>query len=516
MKAFLMYHDRDFDMQSGLPQNEPALTQDLELNTLFNAMVGDDKFLFEVARWALLSGLDNDPETILYRQNVLKDCLKNAAIVREMHRIAVEAIENEKKNYWSYLSRHPNIVLHRSVEVLQMFVTLLKKLRKIADDHASQFESEGFAAFFTMLRKELDDDYFVIVEHHLAELKFRSGVLISAELEKGNKGGRYLLRKNPDEKHHWVRRLFAQKAPAYTFHLHPRDEAGAQALSELTNRGINRVANALAQSTDHVLSFFNLLRIESGFYVSCVNLHEELAATAAPLCFPLPAEAGKLRHSFTGLYDICLALTLKQKVVGNDVNANGRNLMLITGANRGGKSTFLRSIGLSQLMMQAGMFVPAESFSANVCDHLFTHYKREEDVTMKSGKFDEELSRMNDIADHVTSHSMLLFNESFAATNEREGSEISRQITRALLEKHVKIFFVTHLYEFAHSFVGSPMGNVIFLRTERRTDGRRTFKLIEGEPLQTSYGEDLYRTIFDDYEETASRAAPARTALTTE
>jgi DNA mismatch repair ATPase MutS len=516
MKAFLMYRDRDFDMQSELPQNEPALTQDLELNTLFNAMAGDDKFLFEVARWALLSGLDNDPETILHRQNVLRDCLKNAIIVREIHRLAVEAIENEKKNYWSFLSRHPNVVLHRSVEVLQMFVTQLKKLKRIADDHASQFQSEGFTAFFAMLEKELDDEYFATIEHHLAELKFRGGVLISADLEKGNKGGHYLLRKNPDEKHHWVRRLFAQKTPACTFRLHPRDEAGAQALSELTNRGINRVANALAQSTDHVLSFFNLLRIESGFYVSCLNLHERLEDKQAPLCFPLPAATDNLRHSFTGLYDICLALTLEQRVVGNDVNADGINLVLITGANRGGKSTFLRSIGLSQLMMQAGMFVPAEAFSANVCDRLFTHYKREEDVTMKSGKFDEELSRMNDIADHVTSHSMLLFNESFAATNEREGSEISRQITRALLEKHVKIFFVTHSYEFAHGFVGSPTGNVIFLRAERQPDGRRTFKLIEAEPLQTSYGEDLYRAIFADGRETDARAAPAKVALTME
>lgn len=86
---------------------------------------------------------------------------------------------------------------------------------------------------------------------------------------------------------------------------------------------------------------------------------------------------------------------MKQKIVGNDVNADNKDLVIITGANQGGKLTFLRSIGLSQLMMQCGM-----------------------------------------------------------------------------------------------------MENVIFLRTERQTDGRRTFKLIEREPLQTSYGEDLYKRIF--------------------
>jgi DNA mismatch repair ATPase MutS len=148
-------------------------------------------------------------------------------------------------------------------------------------------------------------------------------------------------------------------------------------------------------------------------------------------------------------------------------------------------------------MMQCGMFVPAESFCSSICDGLFTHYKREEDATMKSGKLDEELSRMSEIVDHITSNPILLFNESFAATNEREGSEIARQITSALLEKGIKIMFVTHLYEFAHGFAGPKMENALFLRAERQADGRRTFKLVEGEPLQTSYGEDLYRAIWD-------------------
>lgn len=106
------------------------------------------------------------------------------------------------------------------------------------------------------------------------------------------------------------------------------------------------------------------------------------------------------------------------------MNADERELAIITGANTGGKSTFLRSVGLSQLMMQCGMFVPAKSLSANLCDGLFTHYKREEDTTMESGKLDEELSRMSGIIENITANSMLLFNESFTATNEREGSEI--------------------------------------------------------------------------------------------
>jgi DNA mismatch repair ATPase MutS len=496
MKAFLMNKGWDFDLQRKLPWNEQALTQDLELTTLFNAMAGGDNFLFEVAKSAILSGLNDDLNTILYRQDVLKDCLKRQSLVRDLYKIAVEAIEMEKKNYWGLFSRYPGAVLHRSIEVLQMFVTMLKKLKNIADEQADGFESEGFTAFFAMLKKELEEEYFASIENHLRELKFRNGVLISAALGQGNKGTHYVLRKAPDKKQSWMKRIFVQKAPVYTYRLHPRDESGARALSEVRDRGINLVANALAQSTDHILSFFTMLRTELAFYVGCLNLQGQLAQMGEPITFPLPMASSDRRHSFQGLYDVCLALSMKEKIVSNHVNADYKDVVIITGPNQGGKSTFLRSIGLSQLMMQCGMFVPAESFSANVFDGLFTHYKREEDATMKSGKLDEELRRMSDIVDNITSNSMLLFNESFAATNEREGSEIARQIVCALLEKRIKIFFVTHLYEFAHSFLDKKMENALFLRAERQVDGGRTFKLVEGEPLQTSYGEDLYNRIF--------------------
>jgi DNA mismatch repair ATPase MutS len=495
MKAFLMHKNRDFDLQQRSPSNEPALRQDLELDTLFDAMALGDKFLFDVAEKTVFSGLTSDVETIGYRQQILRDCLKNPSIVRYIYEIAVASIEKERKHYLG-LFRYPGSVLPRSIDVLQMFVGMLKNLRNIADMHADQFESEGFRSFFAMLRRELGDDYFTDVQHHLKQLKFRYGVLISAELGKGNQGTHYVLRSLHYRKQGWAQRIFAKKPPAFTFSIHPRDESGSRALSELKDRGINLVANALAQSTDHILSFFNMVRTELAFYVGCLNLHEQLSQIGEPAAFPLPAHPGERRHSFEGLYDVCLALTMKQKIVGNDMTADHKDLVVITGANQGGKSTFLRSIGLAQLMMQCGMFVPAESFRANLCDALFTHYKREEDPTMKSGKLDEELSRMSAIVDHLTPNSMVLFNESFAATNEREGSEIARQIVSALLEKRIKAFYVTHLFEFANGLYSTERDSTLFTRAAREDDGVRTFKIIEGEPLQTSYGEDLYNRIF--------------------
>jgi hypothetical protein len=516
MKAHLLHRDQDIDLQRPLPWNEEALTKDLALNTLFNAMARGDKFVFEVARNVILSGLDNDLATIRYRQKILQDCLNHPAVVRELYAVAVEAMEKEKKHYYFSLWRHPEWLLRGSIELLEMFLGMVKKLRKIADSHADKFVSEGWTAFFATLQRELSDEYFFRVRYHLEQLKFRNGVLLSAGLGKGNKGTNYVLHilRQPHHRRwewltwlvtewlkqlfrwEWLARRFGRRPPVFEFTLHPRDESGAKALAELRDRGISLVAIALTQSKDHVRSFFDMLRTELAFYVGCVNLHEQLARKGEPTCFPLPAAAEEHRLLFRGIYDVCLALSLDQRVVGNDANADKQDLVIVTGANQGGKSTFLRSVGLAQLMMQCGMFVPADSFCSSVCDGLFTHYKREEDTSMKSGKLDEELSRMSDIVDHITSHPMILFNESFAATNEREGSEIARQIVSALLDNRVKIVCVTHLYELAHGFYERNQGNVLFLRAERQADGARTFKLIEGKPLQTSFGEDLYNSIF--------------------
>ena len=518
MKAFLMYRNRDLDpqlllirrekdsrhsrgaeqelsLQQMLPWNAAALRQDLGLDVLFKAMSLGDNFLFEAAQVAVLSSL-TDLEVISYRQHILADSLKNSAILQEIYRIAMEAIEGERKNYWSFSIRYPAGMLHRAVEVLQMFVGMLKRLRNVAEQHADGFNSEGFSRLFAMLRTELSDEYFAAIEQHLSRLKFRHGVLISAQLGQGNKGKGYTLRKPREDARRWLARLLAQKPPSYTFQLHPRDEAGARALSELNDRGVNLVANALAQSTEHILSFFQMLRTELAFYVGCLNLYGQLAQMGEPICFPLPAPAGQRKLSFSGLYDAALALSMKRKVVGNDLNADGNDLVVITGANTGGKSTFLRSVGLAQLMMQAGMFVAAETFASEVCDGLCTHYKREEDTTMESGKWDEELGRMSEIVGRIKSNSMLLFNELFASTNEREGSEIAGQIVGALLDGRVKVFFVTHLHRFAQSFYVRRSARATFLRAERRPDGTRPFKLIRGEPLQTSYGEDLHQAVF--------------------
>ena len=492
MKVYLLYQDRDFDFGADLPPGHHELIEDLELTTLLRAMAAGDKFLSDVSAKVLLTSL-HDPGAIRYRQRVLADCLAQPEVIREMYLVAVGALE-DKRRLWHYggTYQNPSSNLSGAVGHLEAYVARLRQLRKIADDHGGKFRSDGLRALFTTLQRDLDDAYFEEISFHLKQLRLRAGVLLSAELDRDNSGIGFVLRAPGEARRRWTERLGIGPRTTYSFTLAPRDEAGGQILEDLTSRGINLVANAAAQSADHIGSYFTMLRAELAFYVSCLNLADRLAAKGVPVTTPEPTQPATLTFSCTELRDACLELQSPDPVVGNDVQADGKSLVIITGANSGGKSTFLRSVGVAQLMMQCGLFVTANSYRADAAHGVFTHFIREEDVGMTSGRLDDELRRMSAIADHIGPHCLMLFNESFAGTNEHEGSEIGHQVASALLDAQVKVFFVTHRFEFADRFHRQHARSTLFLRAERRPDGRRNYKLAVREPLPTSFGEDLY------------------------
>ena len=496
MKAYLLYDQHDFDFAQELPPNHKDLTQDLELDTLFKSMARGDKFLYEVAKRVVLTSL-TDPDAIVYRQSILTDCIAYPEMAREIYAIAVMSVQG-KRGLWGHSSSHfPTAILSGAVRELEMFLDLLKQLRSLADSYAGKVCSEGLKSFFLNLKVDLDDEYLAIVGDHLKQLRFKDGISMSAELYKDNSGVNYVLRSPWFSKTRWRERIAIGSRSVYSFSVSPRDEAGCNALSDLSSRGINSVANAAAQSADHIENYLSMLRAEVGFYVACLNLRDQLQAKGEPICTPVPIPLNSSGLSHWDLRDVSLALRSDSRIVGNDIDTQNKPLVIITGANSGGKSTYLRSVGLAQLMMQAGMFVAAKSYRASVSNGVFTHFTRKEDVSMRSGRLDEELSRMSAIIDLINSNSLVLFNESFAATNEREGSEIARQIVRALIDAGIEVFFVTHQFDFAESFGKDKLrDSVLFLRAERDANGGRSFKLIERDPLPTSYGEDLYKKIF--------------------
>jgi hypothetical protein len=493
MRVRLLHRDRDLDLEQPLRPNAEALVQDLGLEAVFAAMGGGQAQLRQLARHALLTGLDS-PDAVRYRQGVLADLLARPELARRLYELASEGVEARKTTRFFWFRDTPDIQRQKALAMLELLIELLEQLRALADEHGAAVESEGLREFFASLRSELDDAYLGLLHERLRELQFRDGVLLSARLGASCRGRDYALRRPRGGG--LLGRLTPDLPRGLSFSVSPRDEYGQRALGELRDRGLAHVANALAQATDHILAFFRTLQAEAGFYVACLNLAERLQERGVPIVLPTVAEPDELALHARGLRDASLALHAGSPVVGNDLDADGKRLLVVTGANEGGKSTFLRSLGAAQLMLEAGMFVTAERFRGSVSSGVFTHFKREEDVSLRSGKLDEELRRMSEIAGAIRPHGLLLCNESFASTNEAEGSEIARQVVQALVEDRIRVAYVTHMYELARSFQAQALPATLFLRAERLPDGVRTFRIVPGAPQPTSHGLDSYRRIF--------------------
>lgn len=159
-----------------------------------------------------------------------------------------------------YLAALPDWVLRLSLELNESLLDTVRKLREMADAHGHRFVSDGSPRSTKVSQRGL-------YKRPLGERQ--QGIRLRPPSSATGRGT-------------WLTRLLNWQPPPYSFSLDPRDEGGARALSELQDRGISLVARAVAQSADHVSSFFSMLRTELAFYVGCVNLHEELVGKGEP------------------------------------------------------------------------------------------------------------------------------------------------------------------------------------------------------------------------------------------
>lgn len=495
MNVFFMYPDADFSLDTPLPETAVDLIVDLDLARIFDAMASEDPFVRKVVERAVMVSL-HDPEVIQYRQAIMQDALSHPDAVRRLYQLASEALDRRKRHfYFGVTTRYPSSILHESADLLTTMTDMLRQLKAEVGRDREAFGSPALTQFAAMLDRELSDEYLATLAHYLGDLKQRDSVVLRARLGQGLKSAGYTLLKST-KSGRWIDRLLRRGPAHYSFQIPDRDQGGITALSEIRDRGINEVANALAQSAEHVLGFFQQLKTELAFYLGGIHLAERLRERGYPVCLPDLAESEAWRLSFGSLRDVGLVLSTGQPVVGNDGAAQDLSLLVITGANQGGKSTFLRSLGQAHLMAQAGLFVAAEHFASNIMAGLASHFAREEDASMERGKFEEELERMSRLMGAMRPGAFMLWNESFQSTNEREGSDVAQEITRALVDSGVRIAFVTHLNAYAEALFQEHRPDCVFLRAERLDNGTRTYRIVPGPPMETSFGVDLYQEIF--------------------
>ena len=124
-------------------------------------------------------------------------------------------------------------------------------------------------------------------------------------------------------------------------------------------------------------------------------------------------------------------------------------LLIISGTNNGGKTTYLRSVGINQILAQAGLFVYAESAEISLCDRIFFLSPREEKAGVNTSRFTEECKDIRRTIDSATEYSLVLMNESLSSTNPYDSQLLGEEVLRIFADIGCRLAFATHIVELA-------------------------------------------------------------------
>lgn len=176
--------------------------------------------------------------------------------------------------------------------------------------------------------------------------------------------------------------------------------------------------------------------------------------TTADLNFSYPevtSELGVL--SVDDAFDLALAIKSTgdaQPLVGNDFRLSGpERILVVTGPNQGGKTTFARTIGQCAYLASLGCPVPAARAKLTLPDHIYTHFERQETLSTLHGRLEDELIRIHDILSHATTASLIIMNESFSSTTLNDALQIGTEILQRIIKLGCAAVYVSFLDDLA-------------------------------------------------------------------
>lgn len=217
---------------------------------------------------------------------------------------------------------------------------------------------------------------------------------------------------------------------------------------------------------------------EVQFYFAYLEYIEPLKASGLKFSYPAVSTSDKALHA-AAAFDLALARKLLDdghQAVVNDVELSGdERVIVVSGPNQGGKTTFARMFGQLHHIAALGLPVPGEDVTVYLPDHLFTHFEREEDLSTLRGKFEDELVRLHEILQVATDRSILIMNESFSSTSLEDARWVGEKILEQVIDRDMICLCVTFIDELASldASVVSMMSTV-----DPDDPARRTFQVV--------------------------------------
>ncbi len=274
----------------------------------------------------------------------------------------------------------------------------------------------------------------------------------------------------------------------------------SNAITELYGDEINRL-----QTIVRIYSFLEINAplswlSELNFFLEIHALVEKAHAAGIATC--LPTISPERLYYAEDASDISLFAKNCPHIVPNNIDfTEADKFCFLTGANGGGKTTYLRTVGINLLFFLSGCPIFARKAQIYPYSGLFTHFPEDERFS-GMGRLDAELNRVNRMIDAADQNSFILFNETFSATDEIKGFQLACSTAQNLRDRGIFGLFVTHFHEIADQ--GFP---ILSVRVEEGEGHRRTYKIYRNIGEKSSYARDILKKYRLDRMSLAERRA---------
>jgi DNA mismatch repair protein MutS len=421
--------------------DRPACFVDLNLDQVVDAIVAkrDEKVLRP-----LFYSTHRDEDTIRYRQTVFTDLERPDVFplfpefCEAMRTVRTNLGYAEKITY----RRHRDMVILRAIGLYcEAVANLLRRLQSLAPQSLGLTSLQAYLADYTASQS------FRSLATETRDLRASLSKLSYGMLFRGDK---VTVRKYASEPDYTVTVLdrFAKfrdvhieppvpPRPKDDFSLNHIEEGILEFVGRLfpTQFGVleRHVAQQHSSFIDDVVAAFDR---EIGFYVAYLSYIDPLKKAGLPFCHPHVSASDKATKVASS-FDLALAAKLlkeKSTVVCNDFFlTGGERMLVVSGPNQGGKTTFARMFGQLHVLAGLGCPVPGTQAQLFLADQLFAHFEREEDITNLRGKLEDELVRLRESCQAMTPDSVVVLNEIFNSTSLDDQIFLSTKVLHQIL-----------------------------------------------------------------------------------